>query len=435
MALKLKMRLEPREQFIPFMVRKQRFGCVVAHRRSGKSYHAIMDMVARALAYKRPGPPTKYALIGPTRDQIKNIGWMYLKAFCQDIPLVKFNEQDLQVTLPNKATIRLYSGDAYERLRGIYLDGVVLDEISDIDPQAWYGVVRPTLLDYKGWCIFSGTPKGRGFLWRMWQQSLSDPNWFSLMLKADESNIIDAEELASIKAGTPDHLFRQEMLCDFSVGKLGAIYARELETARNARRISNDIMWHKECPVYSSWDVGAPLNQRCWLWQIVGDRIVFLESLFGDHTCGTPSEWAARLKAKQYGYGAHFIPHDASTQMGGLWQGALQTAGLSNIVPVPRQHSVWDGVNLALDALPRVSFSEDACQLGLDALDQYHSKEENDGVTIRDVPVHDHASHASDAFSIAFQAIKHGLVVDRSALPRKVNHFRQDRQAITGFRG
>ena len=62
MALKIKMRLEPREQFMPFMERKQRFGCVVAHRRSGKIFHAIMDMVARALAYKRPGPPHQVRL-------------------------------------------------------------------------------------------------------------------------------------------------------------------------------------------------------------------------------------------------------------------------------------------------------------------------------------------------------------------------------------
>jgi len=438
MPLKITLELDPRQQFLPFILRKNRFGCVVAHRRSGKSYHAIMDMVSRAMSYKRSGPPCRYALIGPTRDQIKNIAWMYLKQFCQDIPMVKFNEQDLLVTLPNKATIRLFSGDAYERLRGIYLDGCVLDECSDLDPQAWYGVVRPTLIDYNGWCIFSGTPKGRGFLWRMWQQSLSDPEWFSLMLKSSDSGIIPPAELESIRQGTPEHLFRQEMECDFSVGKLGAIYARLLEQARADRRISNDILYHKELPTFTSWDIGAPLNQRVWVWQIVGDRIVMLESLFGSHDCGTPAEWVSRLQAKAYNYASHFVPHDAATVNGGLFQGALLTAGLSNVVAVPRQNSVWDGINSALEAFPRVSFNEQGCEQGIDALDQYASRSETDGITIRDVPIHDHASHAADAFSLAFQAIAKGMVVDRRAIPQKINMGYQpqrQRVATMGFRG
>ena len=438
MPLTIKFHLDPREQFRPFIDRTQRFGCVVAHRRSGKSYHAVMDMVKRAMTFKRQGPPCRYALVGPTRDQIKNIAWMYLKQFTEGIPQVKHNEQDLMVTLPNKASIRLYSGDAFERLRGVYLDGVVLDEVSDLDPQAWYSVIRPTLLDYQGWCIFSGTPKGRGFLWRMWQQSLSDPEWFSLMLKASESHIINPQELASIKEGTPEHLYRQEMECDFSVGKLGAIYARNIDEARNQRRISNDILWHRESPVFTSWDLGAPLNMRVWVWQIIGDRIVMLESLFGSHDCGTPAEWVKRLQEKEYNYASHFIPHDGATENGGLWQGSLLTAGLANVVAVPRQNSVWDGINLALEAFPRVSFNESGCQQGLDSLDQYASKSETDGITIRDIPIHDHASHAADAFSIAFQAIKHGLVIDRRAIPQRINYGYQPmrvKQAKMGLRG
>ena len=439
MPIEVDVELEPREQFESFLFRTQRFGCVVAHRRSGKSFHAIMDMVRRANTFKREGPPCRYALVGPTRDQIKSIGWNYLKAFSEQIPDVVFNEQDLMVTFPqNKATIRLYSGDSYERLRGGFFDGVIMDEVSDIDPQAWYSVIRPTLLDYKGWCIFTGTPKGRGFLWRMWQQSLNDPEWFSLMLRADESGIIDAKELASIQAGTPDHLFRQEMLCDFSVGKMGAIYSRLLEDARNQRRVSNDILWHREVPVFTSWDIGAPLNQRVWVWQMVGDRVVMLESLFGSHECGTPAEWVARLQAKQYNYASHFVPHDAATANGGLFQGALLTAGLQNVVAVPRQNSVWNGINLALEAFPRVYFNEEGCRDGIDALDQYHSKSETDGITIRDIPVHDHSSHAADAFSLAFQSISHGLVVDRRAIPKRIDFgFERDRprQARMGFRG
>ena len=419
-------KLVPRRQFLDYIRRTQRWACLVVHRRGGKTYACIQDLIARSLTHTRTGPPLRYAYLAPTRDQAKDIAWGYLKRFTSRIPGVRVNEAELKVMLPNAAEIRLYSGDSYERLRGLYLDGVVIDEPADIDPSAWHAVIRPCLSDYEGWATFIGTPKGRNHFWRLWKEALQQTAWFTLILRSSESGIIKAEELASIKAGTPEHLFRQEMECDFSVGRIGAIYARHLEGARTQRRVSRDILWHKECPVFTSFDVGAPLNQRCWVWQMVGDRVVFLEALFGDHDCGTPADWVKRLQDRPYNYGAHFIPHDAATSNGGLWQGAMLTAGLVNIVAVPRQISVWDGINAALESFDRVSFAEETCSRGIDALDAYHAKEESDGVTIRDVPVHDHASHAADAFSLAFQAIRHGLVVDRSRLPRRpLDHTRR----------
>ena len=179
---------------------------------------------------------------------------------------------------------------------------------------------------------------------------------------------------------------------------------------------------------------GAPLNQKVWIWQMVGDRRNFLESLSGDDECKTPADWAARLKAKQYAYGAHFLPHDACAENGGLWQGGLATAGLTGVVPVPRQLSVWDGINLAADAFPRIHFNADGCAHGLDALDAYHSKEERDGVTIKDVPVHDWSSHFADAFSLSHQAINRGMVIDRSAIPRKAVSGERPK-VMAGFRG
>ena len=47
---------------------------------------------------------------------------------------------------------KLYGADNYERMmRGLYNDGVVIDEPAQIDPRAWPEVIRPTLSDYAGW--------------------------------------------------------------------------------------------------------------------------------------------------------------------------------------------------------------------------------------------------------------------------------------------
>lgn len=409
----------PREPFRAYLERKQRWACMVVHRRGGKTYCCIQDLLRCALTHKREGPPLRYAYVAPTRDQAKDIAWGYVMEFFGCIPGVKINQADLLVTLPNGASLRLYSGENYERMRGLYFDGSVIDEPADIDPAAWHSVIRPCLSDYQGWATFIGTPKGRNQFWRQWNQAISDPDWFTLLLKASESGILSPDELADIRKGIPSHIYEQEYECSFAVGRPGAIYAKQLEQARNAKRISEDVMWFKELPVYTSFDVGAAFNQKVWIWQMVGDRVNFLESLSGDQDCKTPSDWAARLRLKQYSYGSHFLPHDACADHGGLWQDGLNKAGISNVVGVPRQLFVWDGINLALDAFSRTYFSDSGCADGIDALDVYHSKEERDGVTIQNVPVHDWSSHYADAFSLAHQAINHGLVMDRTAIAKK----------------
>ena len=268
----------------------------------------------------------------------------------------------------------------------------------------------------------------------MWNRACESDDWFTLMLKSSESGIIPDAELADIRRGTTENAFQQEYECSFNIGRPGAIYARGLEKARSEKRINNDVLWFKELPVYTSWDVGAPLNQKVWIWQMVGDRLNYIEALSGSDECRTPADWAARLKAKQYAYGSHFLPHDACAENGGLWQEALGVAGLTGVVPVPRQLSVWDGINLAQDAFPRIHFAADGCADGLEALDAYHSKEERDGVTIKDMPVHDWSSHYSDAFSLSHQAIKKGLVIDRSAIARKPSTGNPVK-VVAGFRG
>lgn len=431
---KINIAIVPRPQLASYLHRTQRWAVMVLHRRAGKSFVCIQDLIVKALQHKRSGPPLRYAYVAPTREQAKDIAWKYLVQFTSQIPGVVINKADLAITFHNGATIRLYSGEAFERLRGIYLDGVVMDEAADLDPAAWDNVIRPTLTDYNGWATWVGTPKGRNLFWKQWNRACADSEWFSLMQRASESGIIPASELDDIRKGTTENAYQQEYECSFNVGRPGAIYVRSLEKARAEKRVTNDILWFKELPVYTSWDVGAPLNQKVWIWQMVGDRINYIEALSGSDECATPADWAARLKDRQYGYGGHFIPHDAAAEVGGLWQEALGRSGLTGVCPVPRQISVWDGINLANDAFPRISINEAGCAEGLEALDAYHAKEERDGVTIKDVPVHDWSSHYSDAFSLSHQAIKRGMVIDRSAIPRKAERGEATR-VVAGFRG
>jgi phage terminase large subunit len=428
----VKLKINPREPFRAYLERVQRWACMVVHRRGGKTFVCVQDLLARSQTHKRPGPALRYAYVAPTRDQAKDIAWGYVKDFFCKIPGTITNEADLKVTTPNGASLRLYSGENYERMRGLYFDGVVIDEPADIDPAAWNTVIRPTLTDYNGWATWIGTPKGRNAFWRQWTKVSTNPDWFTLLLKASESGLIPERELRDIMAEIPERDFLQEYECSFAVARPGAIYAKQLEDARAAGRINSNVMHFKEVPAYTSFDVGAAANQKVWIWQMVGDRINYLQCLSGGDDCKTPADWAGRLRNLGYNFGAHFLPHDACSKHGGLWQDGFEKANLSNVVPVPRQVSVWDGINLAVDAIPRTYFNADGCEMGIDALDAYHSKEDRDGATIKDIPVHDWASHYADAFSLSHQAIRAGLVVDRTAIPSRARGVRG--QVIGGLR-
>jgi len=195
----------------------------------------------------------------------------------------------------------------------------------------------------------------------------------------------------------------------------GAIYAPDVDKSRQAGRIADTVGHYEGFPVYTAFDIGAPANTWCWFFQVIGDRINLLEALVGGDDCNTPSEWATRIKAKAYNYGGHFLPHDGET----LWRRLLNEAGLKGVVVMSRIVNEWDNVNDALSAFNRCHFHKTNCERGIDSLEAYRAKEEADGVTIRNVPVHDWASHASTAFGYIHQAIRLGLLVDRSAMPTK----------------
>jgi phage terminase large subunit len=96
----------PRDQFIPYHDRTERFAKIVAHRRFGKTVGCINDMIKAALSIDcsdRSGRPPRFAYIAPTYAQAKDVAWGYLKHFSSPIPGLKMSESELFVEYPNGA--------------------------------------------------------------------------------------------------------------------------------------------------------------------------------------------------------------------------------------------------------------------------------------------------------------------------------------------
>ena len=136
----------------------KRWGVVVCHRRFGKTVMAINHLLRDAILREKPNP--RFAYIAPTYRQAKAVAWDYLKQFAEKIPMVRFHETELRCDLPNGARIQLLGAENPASLRGLYLDGVCLDEMADMPESLFPEVIRPALSDRKGYAVFIGTPRG-----------------------------------------------------------------------------------------------------------------------------------------------------------------------------------------------------------------------------------------------------------------------------------
>ncbi len=393
---KIKLKIEPREPFRDFLASDKKFLILVAHRRAGKTVAAVQKLFKDALTHKRSGPRLRYAYIAPTRSQAKDIAWSYLVEYADKIPCSEVNVSELRVNLANGAEIRLYSGENYERMRGLYFDGVVSDEDDDIPANAFKYVIMPCLLDYNGWHVRMGTPKGKGNLYKSLIKADADSKTYSTVVKASESGILSKEQLGVIKSQIGDDAYNQEMECDFNVGRPGALYAEALTKLRIAGRVT-DISVDNNYPVYTFWDLGSPINTSIWWVQVVGRDILVLDHHSNeDLTIGAR---VAQINEKDYHYGGHILPHDGgATQKNGLtYASELEKAGLKTIRILPVTRDVNIGINALRAMMPMMWIDKVKCEEGLEALESYHLKFNEKTGVFDDKPNHDWSSHSSDA--------------------------------------
>ena len=208
----------------------KRFSVVVVHRRGGKTVLAIMLLISRALGATTQAP--RYSYCAPEKAQAKRVAFDYLVRYATRVPDTKVNQSELWVEFSNGARIQVDGADDPDRLRGIYLDGIVLDELADMKPQVWGEIVRPTLVDRKGWALFIGTPKGMNLLAELFYSASDKPDWYAARLTINDTKALDPDEVAAARREMSENQFAQEFLCDFAAGNESALLnATQVEEA------------------------------------------------------------------------------------------------------------------------------------------------------------------------------------------------------------
>lgn len=349
-----------------------RFRVVIAGRRFGKTHLAI-----RELAYHARQPNQEVIYVAPSYKMAKNIVWKKLKHKLQDLNWVRrHNETELKLELKNGSTISLKGADNFDSLRGTGNHFIVLDEFADIDPEAWFEVLRPTLSDTGGKALFIGTPKGIGnWSYEMFQNSLEDPNtWSSYQFTTIDGGNVPPEEIEQAKKDLDERTFRQEYLATFETFA-GRIYY-SFERVHNVRETEYDTS-----VLYVGIDFNvSPMSAVVAVRQ--GDSMYVIDEIrmFSSNTQETVDEIKSRYPTSKIWCYPDPAGSQRKTSAGGVTDiTILQNSGW--VVKAPRTHTpVRDRINAVNSRLcdstgVRHLFVSPRCKYTIEGLERQTYKE------------------------------------------------------------
>jgi phage terminase large subunit len=387
----------PRSQFLAFHRRRQRFACIVTHRRAGKTVACIHDLQRGATSCQKVRP--RFAYLSPFLRQSKAVAWDYLRAAMAPARAIgaTAHESELRVDYGNGGQVRLYGADNPDAMRGIYLDGIVLDEYADMDPRVWSEIIRPALADRQGWAVFIGTPKGRNGFFDLWRRSQAEEGWFSMMLRASDTGLIPASELALARRDLTEEQYAQEFECSFDAAVVGSYYGKLMTRAETDRRIAA-VPHDPSALVWTSWDLGIRDATAIWFAQMVGREIRIID--YYEASGVDLGHYVREINSRPYVYARHIVPHDAQARELGTGKSRLEvlaSLGLKHITLAPL-HRIEDGINAVRMFIPKCWFDAAKCARGIDALKLYRAEYDDRLQALRPHPVHDWTSHAADSF-------------------------------------
>ena len=223
---------------------KRRFRVAVCGRRFGKTHLAIRE-ICKAARW----PDKEVFYVAPSYRQAKQIVWKKLKKKLTELKWAKkINETELSITLKNNSTISLKGADNFDSLRGVGLDFLVLDEFADIDPDAWFEVLRPALSDKQGAALFIGTPKGKGnWAYDLFTKCSTDSNWVSFQYTTLDGGNVTEEEIEAARRDLDDRTFNQEYCATFET--YGSVIAYNFSREIHIKEFTGDLDLVKELHV------------------------------------------------------------------------------------------------------------------------------------------------------------------------------------------
>jgi len=209
-----------------------------------------------------------YFYILPTYAQGKKVIWDGIDGdgmkFVEHIPkeiIVNTNESEMRIELTNGSAVQIIGAENIDRIVGTNPVGVIFSEFSLMKEEVW-SFIRPILAENGGWAVFIFTPRGMNHAWRLLQQAIGNPDWFSQVLTVEDTGAINDKALESERKEMPQDLFEQEYYCKFIEGA-GAFFRRVRENSYDpeiALPFEGDFQVGADFAKHQDWTVLTPFN-------------------------------------------------------------------------------------------------------------------------------------------------------------------------------
>lgn len=400
----------------------------IAHRRWGKDEIALHWAAVSAMM-----KPATYWHMLPEYAQARKAIWNAVnphtgirridEAFPKEIRAQTIDDQ-MFIRFINGSTWQVVGSDSYNSLVGASLYGIVMSEWALANPSAW-AYLSPIIEESGGWAMFITTSRGKNHAHGMYKMAEKDPIWF-----AQKQTVIDTKfplerveaarreyhALYGIEAG--DALIEQEYYCSFDAAVLGAVYGAAMARADKSGRIKQSVVWDKDLPTYTAWDLGFDDSTAIWFWQIIRGEIRLID--YYENSGQDIEHYCNIIKAKEYWYAKHFVPHDAAAKLlaAGGRSIVQQAYGYGIKMFVVAATSQQNGIEAARKTIEISWFNDETCAKGIEALKQYQFEYDDEKKIFRSKPRHDWASHGSDAFEIIGQVWRNPVVLEPDEKPK-----------------
>jgi PBSX family phage terminase large subunit len=373
----------------------KRFRTLITGRRFGKTTLAIRELARYA---SQPNRTVWY--VAPSYRMAKGIVWRKLKHRLQDLRWIdKVNESELTIYLKNGSEIALKGAENADSLRGRAIDFLVMDEFADIDPEAFYEVLRPTLADTQGHALFTGTPKGIGnWSYDIYQMAQEDPeSWASWQYTTLDGGFVSPEEIGEARKLLDARTFQQEFEATFVTAGNRVWYAFD--------RVHNVKEYHGQSGEQTI-AIGMDFNidpMSAVIFAREGDNVWAIDEIemYSSNTQEMVQE--IRTRYNKLAAGRIWVyPDPASRQRKTSAGGATDLSILQNagfVVKAPNSHNpVRDGVNAVNSMLcsaggQRRFFVDPRCKRLIECLERHNYKP---GTTVPDKDTgYDHLTDAA----------------------------------------
>ncbi|MNK62895.1 Phage terminase large subunit [compost metagenome] len=287
-----------------------------------------------------------------------------------------------------------------------------VDEAEPVTDVAWLTLI-PTLREEDSELWVTWNPKRKGSPTDLRFRKAKDPRFKVIQLNWRDNPRFPAKLERDRQRDAAERPDEYDHVWEGAYGNIaGSILGKWVGQAEREGRVSDGIVFDPDgAPIEVSSDLGFRDTASWWYWQRLPGGFNLLK--YEGESGLDADDWIPKIQESVLDLGAPkvgkiWLPHDARAK---TFQSKhttiekfLSAFGSGRVAVVPQTRKS-DQISAARAVLPRCAFNKDLCEAGLDGLRAWEFEYNDDTGVFSREPLHNWASHPSDAFAYGAQVM------------------------------